>query len=253
MTGRRKRVFNYISYIAIGFMLINVIWYIASACLDMKALPSPIDVYAAYPSALKNELLAHSLASLQRILVSIGISVFFALSLGLLMGYNRKANRLLGPMLYFSYPIPKLALLPIVMVLFDIGETSKIIIVVLIIVFQMIITVRDAVRNISQENYHVLTSFGATSVQKMRFITLYAILPDILSSLRVALGIVTSALFFIETFGTNYGLGYYITDSLNKVDYIQMYLGILVLSIIGFLLFLVIDLIDSIACNWKNI
>ena len=252
MTRKTKRALNYISYISIGFILINTIWYVAAMWLDMKALPSPVDVYSAYPKALDNDLVAHSVASLQRILVSIGISLFIALGLGLLMGYSRRANRLLGPMVYFSYPIPKLALLPIIMVLFDIGETSKIIIVILIVVFQMIITVRDAVRNISQENYHVLTSFGATGMQKMRFITLPAILPDILSSLRVALGIATSALFFIETFGTDKGLGYYITDSLNKVDYIQMYFGILILSMIGFVLFLIIDLIVNLTCSWKD-
>jgi len=169
------------------------------------------------------------------------------------MGYDKKANKLLGPMVYFSYPIPKLALLPIIMVLFNIGEVSKIIIVVLIVVFQLIITIRDAVRNIPQENYYVLTSFGASNLQKMKHITMPAILPDIFSSLRVALGIATSALFFIETFGTDKGLGYYITDSQLRVDYIQMYFGIIVLSVIGFALFLFVDLLDSIFCKWKRV
>jgi NitT/TauT family transport system permease protein len=169
------------------------------------------------------------------------------------MGYNRRVNKLLGPMIYFSYPVPKLALLPIIMTLFDLGETSKVIIVVLIIVFQLIITIRDAVRNISRENYYVLISFGATGLQKMRHITFPAILPEIFSSLRVALGIATSALFFIETFGTDEGLGFYITDSQMRVDYIQMYFGIIVLSLIGFALFLIVDLLDSLLCKWKSI
>jgi len=252
MTKKNKRISNYIGYIVIGFILFNAIWYIVSILLDIKALPSPIEVYKIYPLALENDILVHSLASLQRIFISIGISLFIALILGLLMGYNKQANKFLGPMVYFSYPIPKLALLPIIMVLFDLGEASKIIIVVLIVVFQLIITIRDSVRNIPQENYHVLTSFGATGIQKMRYITLPAILPEILSSLRVALGIATSALFFIETFGTDKGLGYYIIDSQTKVDYPQMYFGILVLSLLGFILFLLIDLVDRILCSWKD-
>lgn len=253
MAQRRKRIFNYFGYIIGGFVLFNIIWYILAEWLQLKALPSPLDVYADYPKAFENGILGHSLASLRRIAISIGISLGIAIVLGLWMGYNRRANKLLGPMVYFSYPVPKLALLPIVMVLFDLGETSKIIIVVLIIVFQLIITIRDAVRNISKENYHVLTSFGASSLQKMRHITIPAILPETFSSLRVALGIATSALFFIETFGTDEGLGFYITDSQTRIDYPQMYFGIIVLSLIGFVLFLIVDLLDSIFCKWKNV
>ncbi|MDR2948523.1 MAG: ABC transporter permease [Prevotella sp.] len=253
MTKRRKYIFNYFGYIVGGFVLFNIIWYILAIWLQLKALPLPAEVYAGYSKAFENGILDHSFASLRRIVYSIGISLGIALVLGLWMGYNKRANKLLGPMIYFSYPIPKLALLPIIMTLFDLGETSKIIIVVLIIVFQLIITIRDAVKNISKESYYVLISFGASSLQKMRHITLPAILPETFSSLRVALGIATSALFFIETFGTDKGLGFYITDSQMRVDYIQMYFGIIVLSLIGFVLFLIVDLLDNIFCRWKNI
>lgn len=253
MTKQRRHIFNYFGYIIGGFILFNIIWYILAEWLQLKALPSPLEVYSVYPKAFENGIIDHSLASLRRIAISIGISLGIALILGLWMGYNKRLNKLLGPMIYFSYPIPKLALLPIIMTLFDLGETSKVIIVVLIIVFQLIITIRDAVRNIAKENYYVLTSFGATSLQKMRHITLPAILPETFSALRVALGIATSALFFIETFGTDKGLGFYITDSQMRVDYGQMYFGIIVLSLIGFALFLIVDLMDRIFCKWKNI
>lgn len=253
MTKQRRHIFNYFGYIIGGFILFNTIWYILAEWLQLKALPSPIEVYSAYPKAFASGIIEHSLASLRRIVISIGISLGIALILGLWMGYSKRVNKLLGPMIYFSYPIPKLALLPIIMTLFDLGESPKIIIIVLIVVFQLIITIRDAVRNISKENYYVLISFGATSLQKMRHITLPAILPETFSSLRVALGIATSALFFIETFGTDKGLGFYITDSQMRVDYPQMYFGIIVLSLIGFALFLIVDLMDRIFCKWKNL
>lgn len=253
MTKRRRYIFNYFGYIVGGFILFNIIWYILATWVQLKALPLPMDVYAGYSKAFENGILDHSFASLRRIAYSIGISLGIALVLGLWMGYNKSANKLFGPMIYFSYPIPKLALLPIIMTLFDLGETSKIIIVVLIVVFQLIITIRDAVKNIPKESYYVLISFGASNLQKMRHITLPAILPEMFSSLRVALGIATSALFFIETFGTDKGLGFYITDSQMRVDYVQMYFGIIVLSLIGFVLFLIVDLLDNIFCRWKKI
>lgn len=253
MSKDTKRIFNYFGYIVGGFVAFHVLWYAIALLLNLKALPLPTDVYAGYAKAFDSGIIVHSVASLQRILISIGGSLLIAIILGLSMGYNKKVNKLLGPMIYFSYPIPKLALLPIVMTLFDLGEVSKVIIIVLIIVFQLIITIRDAVRNIPQESYHVLTSLGASGLKKMRHITVPAILPETFSSLRVALGIATSALFFIETFGTDKGLGFYITDSQMRIDYIQMYFGIIVLSLIGFGLFLLVDLLDRIFCKWKNI
>lgn len=251
MNKNTKRIIYYFAYIIGGFVVFHLLWYTIAYWLDIKALPLPSDVYAGYAKAIDNDILIHSLASLQRILISIGISLVIAITLGLSMGYNKKINKLLGSMVYFSYPIPKLALLPVIMVLFDLGEVSKILIIVLIIVFQLIITIRDAVRSIPNENYHLLSSLGASGLQKMKHITIPAILPETFSSLRVSLGIATSALFFIETFGTDKGLGYYITDAQMRIDYTQMYFGIIVLSFIGFGLFLLVDLLDRVCCKWK--
>lgn len=252
MEKRRKYIYGYFGYILGGFILFNIIWYLLALGLDLKALPSPLEVYSSYDKAIESDIVGHSLASLQRIFISIGISLLIALFLGLWMGHSKRMNKFFGPLIYFSYPIPKLALLPIIMTLFDLGETSKIIVVVLIVVFQLIITIRDSVINIPRENYHMLIAFGANNLQKMRYITIPAILPDVFSSLRVALGIATSALFFIETFGTDKGLGFYITDSQMRVDYPQMYFGIITLSLIGFVLFLLVDLCDRIFCRWKQ-
>ena len=251
--NKSRKTYNYAIYIIAGFLLFNIIWFILSACLQLKALPYPLDVYKAYPKAIDNEIISHLLASLWRTIIGLSIALGIALGFGLAMGYNKFINKLFGPLLYFTYPVPKLALLPIVMILFGIGETSKIIIIVLIIVFQLTLSIRDAVKGIPKEDYSVLTSLRASNMSKMRHITLPAILPAILSSLRIALGIAMSALFFTETFGTDKGLGFYITDSWMRIDYIQMYFGILALSMTGFILFLLLDLVEKYFCKWKNL
>lgn len=250
---KTKRTYNYILYILAGFLLFNIIWYILSETLQIKALPSPIDVYKGYSKAINNGIILHLTSSLQRTCIGLTISLIIALIVGLAMGYNRTVNKILGPLLYFTYPVPKLALLPIVMILFGIGEASKIIIIVLIIVFQLILSIRDAVKAIPKEDYSILTSLRASNLNKLRHITLPAILPAILSSLRVSLGIAMSALFFTETFGTDKGLGFYITDSWMRIDYIQMYFGIFVLSLAGFVIFLILDLIEKYFCRWKDL
>lgn len=253
MTNLTKNITRYTLHLLSGIILFTLIWYILSCLLGLKALPSPFDVYKSYPQALDNGIGMHITASLHRVSIGLIISLIIALTLGVLMGYNKKVDKLLSPIVYFSYPLPKLAILPIVMILFGIGDTSKIIIIVLIIVFQLTINIRDAVKNIPKENYDILTSIYASTMQKITHITIPAILPEIFSSLRVALGIAISALFFTETFGTDKGLGFYITDSWMRIDYIQMFFGIITLSMLGLLIFILLDIINQLTCRWKNI
>ncbi|NDW09570.1 ABC transporter permease [Dysgonomonas sp. 520] len=253
MEKKRKKIISYIGFLVLGFVLFNLVWWICAEIFQMKALPKPPDVYAAYADALDNGIGEHALASLRRICLGILISLAIALVLGLVMGRNKVVNKILSPLIYFTYPVPKLALLPIVMVIFGIGETSKILIIVLIIVFQLTISIRDAVRNIPKEDYDVLISIKASRWQQMRHITMPAILPEVFSSLRVSSGIAISALFFTEIFGTDKGLGFYINDSWNRIDYIQMYFGIFMLSMVGLLIFLLLDLLDTWICRWKKL
>ncbi|MDL2215386.1 ABC transporter permease [Dysgonomonas sp. OttesenSCG-928-M03] len=248
-----KNIIRYAGFLFLGIALFTLIWYIASILADIKALPSPFDVYTAYGKAFDNGIFDHTFASLRRIVIALVISLVLALSLGILMGYNYKVNKVLSPLVYFSYPLPKLAILPVVMILFGLGDLSKVIIIVLIIVLQLTINIRDAVKNIPKEDYDILTSVRASSFQKIRHITIPAILPEVFSSLRVALGIALSALFFTETFGTDKGLGFYITDSWMRIDYIQMFFGILTLSVLGLIIFILLDILNLIVCKWKNL
>lgn len=237
----------------IGLVSFNLIWWLSAVIFQNKALPNPIYVYNIFPSTLREGMLSHSLASLRRVVFGTGISLIIALVFGLVTGLSNKANKLLNPLLYLSYPIPKLALLPIIMIIFGIGETTKVVMIVLIIVFQLTISVRDSIRKINKENFYVLTSLRASKLQHIQHVVLPGILPDILSALRVTVGIATSVLFVTETFGTDKGLGFFIVDAWMRIDYLSMYAGILMISTIGFLLFLIIDIADTIFCKWNTI
>lgn len=237
-----------------GLISFNLIWWIIAVIFQNKALPNPINVYGALPHTMADGgMFVHSLASFRRIIYGTAISLLIALIVGIITGLNKRANKLLNPLLYLSYPIPKLALLPIVMITFGIGENTKVVMIVLIIVFQLTISIRDSIRNINKENFYVLTSLRASNWQYIQHVVLPGIMPDVLSALRVTVGIATSVLFVTETFGTDKGLGFFIVDAWMRIDYLSMYAGIVMISIIGFLLFLVIDLADSIFCKWNKI
>ncbi|GHT42396.1 ABC transporter permease [Bacteroidia bacterium] len=194
----------------------------------------------------------HVLASLVRVLEGILISVAIGIPAGILLANHPKINKICSPLLYFIYPIPKLALLPVVMLLLGIGENAKIVMIVLILVFQIIVSARDAVLRIPHEDFHVLISLGASNRQRLRWIILPSILPEMLTSIRVTIGIALSVLFFTETFGTDRGMGFYIVDAWMRLAYTEMCVGIVILSLIGFVLFFVIDIVEKKCCKWKN-
>lgn len=168
------------------------------------------------------------------------------------MAYSKTWNKILNPLVYFTYPIPKTALLPIVMLLYGLGDKSKIIIIVLILVFQIIVAVRDAALNIPYETYNPIRSLGASKLQIFSHITLPAILPELLTTLRLSIGTALSILFFAEGYGTKYGIGYYILDAWSRISYLEMYTGIIILGLLGFVLFMLIDILEESLFKWKS-
>lgn len=232
--------------------MLNILWYIFSLIMNSRILPKPQEIYTNLPNLLKNDFYTHICASLYRVGIGLLIAFIIGISIGLIMGYSDKANRLLNPLIYFTYPIPKMALLPISMTLFGLGDGSKIIMIVLITVFQIIVSVRDSVINVSKENYTMLLSLGANKLELFYHVTLPSILPDILTNFRLSIGTSFSILFFSEAYGTNIGVGYFIQDAWSRINYIDMYSGILILSILGLILFVLIDAIENILCRWKR-
>ncbi len=237
----------------LGFIMFTVLWYLGYLGLDNRAFPNPFDVFKTMPLLLQDEIGLHILASMKRLCTAMAISLVIGVFIGLLMGKYEKINKFLYPLVYFTYPIPKTALLPVVMILYGLGDTSKITLIVLITVFPFIVAVRDAVMNVDKEYYMPLKSLGATDLQMLRHITAYAILPSLLTNLRLSVGTALSILFFAENYGTQYGLGYYIQNAWARIDYIKMYSGILIISFIGFGLFIIIDILEEKLCDWKNI
>ena len=166
-----KKMWN----LAKGFILFNFIWYLLALIMNSRVLPTPDKIYVHLPTLLQNGFEVHIIASLYRLFLGMFISFLIGTIIGLLMGYFPSMNKLFNPLVYFVYPVPKTALLPVVMTIYGLGDNSKIMIIVLITVFQMIVSVRDAVINVSKENYHSLISLGASSLQLFYHVTFPAI------------------------------------------------------------------------------
>lgn len=215
-------------------------------------IPAPDKVLLKLVRIFSQSVAVHAGFSLWRIAAGLLLAVLIGYPVGVIMGYFPRADRFLAPLVYLTYPIPKIALLPILMLLAGVGEFSKILMIFLIIVFQVVIAVRDAIRTIPVETYYPLYSLGASVRQIFCEVIFPASLPKFITAVRVAMATAVSVLFFTETFGTQYGMGYYIMDAWLRVNYLDMYAGIVVLSLMGLLLFGLIDMAEYVTCRWRR-
>ena len=237
---------------ALGALFMLLLWWGVALLVELPIIPTPDKVLAKLGHVFVHAIAIHSAYSLWRIAAGLGLAVLIGYPLGLAMGYCKKADRFLAPLVYLTYPIPKIALLPILMLLAGVGEWSKILMIFLIIVFQVVIALRDGIRAIPEETYYPLYSLGASFWQLFRHVIFPASLPKFLTAIRVAMATAISVLFFTETFGTQYGMGYYIMDAWLRVNYLEMYAGIVVLSLLGLLLFGILDLLEYMTCRWQK-
>ncbi|MFQ3621004.1 MAG: ABC transporter permease, partial [Spirochaetales bacterium] len=202
---------------------------------------------------IPDTLLFHMAASLGRTLLAVGTSITLALPVGIGVGRSYSLDILISPLVYLLYPVPKIAFLPVFMILLGIGNTAKITLIASVIFFQIVIMVRDTVRDLPEEQVEVVKVYGGSSWAIARFILLPASLGGVFSALRLASGTSLAVLFFAETFFTRWGLGHFILDAWSRMDYPRMYAGIIALGLVGWILFLGIDVLERIVRPYKKI
>lgn len=228
-----------------GTALLVVLWYLAAWMVDAPIIPYPHLVLAHTATGImKEHTLRHLQFSLYRMLSGLAVALCLAIPTGMIAGRVKSLDHVVSPLLYLLYPLPKIAFLPVFMVLFGIGDLSKIILIATIVFFPAAVTIRDGVRDIPGQFIELARAYHLSPRQVIGDIIWPAILPRIFSSLRITVGIALSVLFISENFAATYGLGYHIMNNWIMANYIGMYSGIVLLSLLGLGLYLTIDLVE---------
>ena len=230
---------------------VGAAWWVCSRLVPAGFIPAPLPVLARFKELLPGALAGHTAASLGRVAAALVLSLLTAVPAGMAIGRSRTAERLLAPVIYILYPVPKINLLPVLMLLFGLEDSSKVLIVFLVLFFQVLVSVRDASRGVPEQYPLSLRSLGGTSRQAARYVLVPSLVPALLSSLRVGIGTALAVLFFSETFGTRAGLGWFVMGSWMRLSYVDMAAGILCLGLLGLLLFLAIDALHGRLYRWQ--
>jgi taurine transport system permease protein len=237
-----------------SILFIIIIWWLLAALIDRPVIPTPDKALVEfYKQLTKGGLLFHTWVSFYRIALSLILSLLFAIPLGIILGKHNKLDALVAPLIYLTYPIPKVVLLPVFLVLLGYGDFSKIILITLIVFFQILVTTRDAARGIDPGLIMSVKSLGANNRHLYWHVYFLGCLPEILTSLRIALGTSIAVLFIAEAYATQEGLGFFIMDSMGRFNYSRMFAGIIGMALLGFILFIKIDLLEKLCCRWKHL
>ncbi|GAB6145948.1 ABC transporter permease [Desulfocicer niacini] len=226
-------------------------WKILAIRLSPNVLPYPEDAIYAFLTALVTpEFWHHFAASAFRAVMAMIIGWGLAFPMGILMGSSRQFDKLFSPFVSMTYPIPKVVLLPVVLLLFGLGDLSKITIISLILGYQVLVATRDGVRGIQPQLLDSIRSLGANKWQLFWEGYLPAALPHGFTALRLNSGVSVAVLFFVESFATNEGLGYLIMDAWGQLDFNAMFVGIFGMSLLGVMLNEGSNFLEKISCPW---
>lgn len=229
-----------------------IFWQLLALWLNLPALPGPAPSLKTFIVQAPTNLWPHFLVSTYRVLASLVISLILAVPLGMLLGREEKVDRYLAPVIYLLYPIPKIVFLPVLMALLGLQDLSKIALITLVVFFQILVTTRDAARGISNEVVISVQSLGASRRDIYRHVVWPAVIPEVLTSLRIASGTAIAILFFAETVASQEGLGYYLLDAWSRSAYQDMFAGIIAMGLLGFIIYTGLDYLEHHACPWKH-
>ncbi|MFH1912752.1 MAG: ABC transporter permease [Pseudomonadota bacterium] len=232
-------------------LALGLLWKLAAMALGGVILPHPEDALAAFATALTTRVFwEHFSVSCYRVVTAMALAWGIAFPLGLFMGSVRRADALLAPFIFLTYPVPKIVLLPVFLLLFGLGDASKIAMIALILAYQILVTTRDGVRSIHPKYFDSVRSLGGSRWNVLREVLIPAALPHGFTALRLGTGVSVAVLFFVESFATTRGLGYMIMDAWGAMNYLDMFTGIIGMSLMGAALYEVANLLERRACRW---
>lgn len=201
-------------------------------------LPAPSAVAAkavrvATEGFMDATLWQHTAASLQRVALALLLAVGFAVPLGAWMGLSPRARAVFDPLIEFYRPVPPLAYLPLIVIWCGIGEGSKVLLIALAIFAPLVIATATGVARTPESRVRVARSFGATRGQVLRHIVWPSALPDLLTGLRVGLGVGWSTLVAAELVAATRGLGFMVQSAAQFLHTDIVVLGILVIAVVA--------------------
>ena len=255
MSARGRRALELFLTLTAPLILLGV-WEALSRSgrIDTLFWPPPSSLWGTFREAVASGgLLTDIRVSVMRILGGFLLGAVPGVVLGLAMGLSWPVRVFVMPIAAAVYAIPKIAVLPLVILVFGIGETSKVVIVALSIFFLVVLNTMSGVMEIDRSYRDVARNFGASRRQLFLTVALPGALPSIFTGLRLALGFSLIVIVGTEFLAAKQGVGHLIWQSYQTLAIKKMFVGLIVVGIMGWALTLLLDLLERLALPWKPV
>jgi NitT/TauT family transport system permease protein len=240
------RVVGLVGLVALWELLTRTGW------VPALFLPSPLGVLASGLEMLQSgELLGHVATSLGRILLGFALGALGGVAVGLAVGVWGLAEAIGTPLIAATFPIPKIALLPLLILWLGIGEASKVAVITLGVFFPMAINTYTGVRNADPLLLRAAVSFGAGRWSLIRKVMLPAALPMIFAGLRLGAGTSLLLLVAAEMIAASSGIGFLVLNAQNLMETTKLMVGIVLLSLLGVCSHWLLVRLERMAIPWR--
>jgi NitT/TauT family transport system permease protein len=210
------------------------IWQVAALMLDTDSFPTALDALRAIPAILGDkESLINILASLRRMAVGFALALSLSIPLGLMMGRNRFIAAFFNPLLMVIYPVPKAALMPIIMLWLGVGDIAKTLVIFLGVSLPVIYHSFQGAKAVEEKMLWSGAAMGLSAPQRLLRIVLPAALPEILTGCRTGLVLALITMITSEMIARQSGAGNILFNALDMGQYDTVYAMIIIVGAMG--------------------
>jgi NitT/TauT family transport system permease protein len=236
-------------------LVLLAIWEIAAnaGAVDVRFFPAPSAIFAEFFAMIASgELLEHTTISLSRILIGFLLGTAVGMALGLAIGLNKTIAAMFQPLVDLTFPIPKIGLLPLVIILFGLGEASKYVIIAISCFYLVVINTVAGVRQIERIYLDVGRNYHANRVMMFTDVAFPGALPTIMAGVKISMGVSLIIIVSAESLAAKSGIGWLIWTSWQVFQVEKMYVGLLVSALLGLGFTAALNQIERKLIPWKG-
>ncbi len=229
-----------------------VIWQLASLALQNDSFPTATEALRAIPSILSDkDSLVNFGASLRRMAIGFGVAVALSIPLGLFMGRSRAVASFFNPLLMVIYPVPKAALMPIIMLWLGVGDVAKTLVIFLGVSLPVIYHSFEGAKAVEEKMLWSGAAMGLSAAQRMIRIVLPAALPEILTGCRTGLVLALITMITSEMIARQSGAGNILFNALDMGQYDTVFAMIIIVGAMGVCLDALFEQIRDRLVRWS--
>lgn len=236
-------------------ILLLVLWemFVRLGFLDSRFFPAPSTVLNSMLQMIKSGVFFSDLSiSLYRILGGFLLGAIPGLILGLTMGLFPIVKAIMDPIVAATYPIPKLAIMPLLMILLGLTELEKMVVIALGTFFLILINTVAGVVNLDKIYLDVAKNYGASKKDYYLTVAIPGALPMIFTGIKLGMGMALLLIVAAEMNGANSGIGYRIWESYSIFNIPEMFVSFIVMALLGYIFTLIVDELEQWIIPWKK-